>query len=119
MNNLNPCIEVLNKTLLAEHFMQMSLFANKTFDLCNDFQKKRQEITHVLGSALYSMPIYSPNMDFQQFNPSTEFTKWAAVELSTHKYLPTGLKPYVLEGLLHEVFNTRGHQTNLSHLCCT
>ena len=108
MNDLNPRIETLKKKLLAGHFMQMSLSVNRTFDLWQGFQQRRKEITDVIGSDLYSMQIFDPQLNFQQFNPTTMFTKWAAIEVSTHEHLPKGLNSYILTGGLYAVFQYKG-----------
>ncbi len=107
-NLLNPRIHQLKRTFLAGQCMQMSLVENRTFELWNGFQKQRKKIQDVSGKVLYSMQVYDHELYFAHFNPTTKFTKWAAVEVTTHEHLPEGLKPYILEGGLYAVFLYQG-----------
>jgi len=54
------------------------------------------------------MQVYDTYTDAHSFKPSTEFAKWAAVEVVDHINLPEGLSPYVLQGGLYAVFIHKG-----------
>lgn len=83
--------------------MRMSLIKNQTFKLWNDFMPRRKEIKNQLHTDLYSMQIYD-SAYFNDFNPNTEFTKWAAVEVSSFDDVPDGMDSYVLKGGIYAVF---------------
>jgi AraC family transcriptional regulator len=108
ISRLNPKIHFFKRTFLAGQCMQMSLLENRTFELWNGFQAQRKKHQLVSGKVLYSMQVYDHELYFAHFNPATKFTKWAAIEVTTHEHLPEGLKPYIIEGGLYAVFLYQG-----------
>ncbi|WP_436518067.1 GyrI-like domain-containing protein [Ekhidna sp. To15] len=45
---------------------------------------------------------------FNNFNPNTEFAKWAAVEVANFDDIPKGMNSYVLNGGVYAVFLHNG-----------
>lgn len=103
-----PRIEILKEKKLVGLHLAMSLSDNKTTALWKRFMPRRAEITHQVTSDLISMQLYSP-LYFANFNPGTEFTKWAAVEVSTFESIPQGMETFLLTGGLYAVFDYKGH----------
>ena len=68
---------------------------------------RRKEIQNVIGTELYSMQIYNP-LFFNNFNPNTEFKKWATIEVSDFEVVPDGMEAFILKGGLYAVFLYRG-----------
>ncbi len=88
--------------------MQMCLADNKTPELWKGFMIRREEIRNNIGTDLYSMQVYDPSFDFNNFNPRAVFTKWAAAEVSDFNNTPAGMEAYTLTGGLYAVFIYRG-----------
>ncbi len=86
---------------------KMSFSKNETFQLWNSFMPRRNEITNNLGSDLFSIQIYKDNY-FKSFDPSIEFIKWAAKEVSDFDSIPTGMESLIIETGLYAVFVHRG-----------
>ena len=59
------------------------------------------------------MQVYPPNY-YAQFSPTTEFTKWATVEVSSYDNLPEGLQTFDLPGGLYAVFDYKGSSADPS-----
>jgi AraC family transcriptional regulator len=104
---MNPRIETLHEKKLVGKRMTMSLVNNLTGVLWGKFMPRRKEIVNAVSNDLFSLQIYSP-MHFQNFNPSNEFIKWAAVEVSNFENVPTDMESLVLEGGLYVVFDYKG-----------
>lgn len=104
---MNPRIDTLTETKLIGIRMKMSLADNKTGLLWKTFMPRRKEIPRQVGSELISMQVYPPSY-FQNFNPTTEFEKWAAVRVSQPDNVPAGMEMFTIPGGLYAVFDYKG-----------
>lgn len=105
---MEPRIEKLPEIKLIGKSTIMSLTKDTTFELWSSFMPVRQQIKHKVGSHFYSMQVYDRSLSFSDFNPQTEFTKWAAVEVEDFDEVPNGLETYTLQGGLYAVFIYKG-----------
>ncbi len=87
--------------------LQMSFASNRTSELWKSFMPHRNEIVHRNGSELFSIEIYPPDF-FDNFDPANEFEKWAAIEVSSFSYIPSGMESIVSPEGLYAVFIHRG-----------
>lgn len=101
-------VELLPKKTLAGKSIRMSLTNNKTSEIWHSFMVNKAAITNAIGSDLYSLQIYDELHYFKNFNPQTEFTKWAAVEVNSNKKIPSGFKKLTIEKGLYAVFLHKG-----------
>lgn len=101
-------IERLQVKNLVGQSLSMSLQENRTSELWSGFMPRRKEILNETGQDLFSMQVYDLNLDFKDFNPTTRFTKWAAVEVSDFDAIPESMESHVLKGGLYAVFIHRG-----------
>lgn len=108
---MQPLIKTLNEKKLTGHFIEMSFIENKTFQLWNGFMPKRKEIKNTIDANLYSLEVYRENY-FDNFNPSNNFQKWAAVEVSSFENLPSEMKTLVVPSGLYAVFLHVGPATD-------
>ncbi len=100
-------IETLPEKKLIGKRMVMSFSNNLTRDLWRGFMPRRKEIQNNIGTDLYSVQIYPP-MFFRNFNPKTEFEKWAAIEVTDFGTIPTEMESFILVGGLYVVFDYKG-----------
>jgi AraC family transcriptional regulator len=96
-------IKTLAEKKLIGHSIEMSFIENKTFQLWSGFMPKRKEIKNVVNSNLYSLEVY-PENHFDNFDPSDNFQKWAAVEVSDFDDHPTPMKTLIVPSGLYAVF---------------
>jgi AraC family transcriptional regulator len=101
-------IETLSSKKLIGKYMQMSLANNKTGELWASFMSARKTIQNNSSQNLYSMQLY-PALYFENFNPTTEFTKWATIEVTDFNTIPKGMESIVLPGGVYAVFNYKGN----------
>lgn len=104
---MEPRIEILPQKHLIGKSLKMSLSNNKTFHLWSSFMPYKNTIENTVGSDLYSMQIYDA-LYFKNFNPNTEFTKWAAIEVTGFTNAPNELERYIVKGGLYTVFLHKG-----------
>jgi AraC family transcriptional regulator len=104
---MQPRIEVLKEKKLVGKRIKMSMANNQTSGLWRDFMPRRKAIGNSVGSDLYSVGVYSP-LYFQNFDPRTEFEKWAATEVMDSGLVPDGLETIILPGGLYAVFVHKG-----------
>lgn len=104
---MNPRIKMLSEKKLIGKRITMSLTVNKTGELWKSFMQRRNEIQNIIGSELYSLQVYESSY-FHNFNPNTEFEKWAAIEVLNFDFVPAGMKTFVLPGGLYAVFHYKG-----------
>lgn len=85
----------------------MSLTENKTYKLFSRFMPHRKEILNALNADTLDLKIY-PKDYFMNFNPTTEFIKWAMVEVPDFENVPVGMETFVLQGGKYAVFVHQG-----------
>ncbi len=105
---MTPRIESLPKTTLVGFRTQMSIAQNKTGELWRRFMPQRHQISHVASEDFYSVEVYPDSVFFQQFDPTREFEKWAAVKVSEPENLPEGMEQLVVPAGLYAIFLYRG-----------
>ena len=103
-----PRIEVLTEKKLVGKSMNMTLSQNRTPELWKSFMTDRKMIKNTITTDLYSMQIYNKALDFKNFNPFTQFTKWASIEISDFNQIPPNFEAYLLKGGLYAVFIHKG-----------
>ena len=102
-----PEIKILPEKKLVGKRMLMSFSNNGTGDLWRSFMPVKNEIENHKGTDLYSVQIYAPAF-FDDFNPDTVFEKWAAIEVTSFRTIPSGMETLVLKGGLYAVFLYKG-----------
>jgi AraC family transcriptional regulator len=100
---MQPRIETLTEKKLVGKRIKMSLSDNKTGELWRIFMPRREEIKNNIGSELYSIEVYDP-LYFNNFNPKTEFDKWATIEVTDFDTVPDEMETITLKGGLYAVF---------------
>ena len=101
-------IEVMAEKKLIGKRMVMSLAEDRTKELWQGFMGRRKEIGNALSKDLISMQVYISLLNVKEFNLTTQFEKWAAVEVKDYTKIPEGMVSYTLSGGLYAVFVHRG-----------
>jgi len=109
---MEPRIETIKEKKLVGTRLTMSLSDNKTGELWKSFMPRRKEITGNLTNDFISMAIYQPT-HFADFNPTNDFEKWAAVEVTDFEHVPTDMETFTLAGGLYAVFDYKGSSTDI------
>ncbi len=110
---MTPRIETLTEKKLIGKRLTMSLADDKTHLLWRSFMPRRSEIKNSVGTALYSVQVYSPSY-FDSFSIHNEFEKWAAVEATDLDTVPDDMEVYTLPEGLYAVFHYKGASTDTS-----
>ncbi|MES2616671.1 MAG: GyrI-like domain-containing protein [Bacteroidota bacterium] len=103
-------ISINEKYFIGQH-MTMSLAVNRTGELWRGFMPRRREISNPVSNEMYSLQVYPPNY-FYPFNPTTEFEKWALIEVNNFENIPSGMEKFVLPQGDYAVFQYKGDATN-------
>ncbi|WP_252734362.1 GyrI-like domain-containing protein [Arenibacter algicola] len=106
--NIEPRIEEISKKKLIGNRLVMSLSGDRTKELWQGFMTRRKEIGNPVTTNLISMQVYDRLLSFSEFNDTTQFEKWAVVEVEDYKDLPSGMETYTLLGGLYAVFVHKG-----------
>ena len=112
---MQPRIEIIGEKKLVGMKMVMSLTNNTTGELWRSFMTRRKEITNRIGTDLYSLRVY-PATYFNNFNPGTEFEKWAVTEVTDFDAIPIGMEALSLEGGQYAVFPYKGAASAGGHV---
>ncbi len=105
-------IEILPQKKLIAKSIRMSLIENKTYELWSNFMMQKSAIKNTVGTDLYSIQVYDDLHYFKNFNPSTEFTKWAAIEVENHNNIPNGFLSFRIIGGLYAIFIHKGFSSD-------
>lgn len=111
MHKLSPKICHLKSKTLVGISTKMSIFNNKTAQLWGQFGPKIIKVENKCNSDKISLQIYPDNY-FKAFSPTTEFTKWACVEVSSIKNLPENCEQLIVQAGDYAVFNYKGSSQN-------
>ena len=74
----------------------MSLSEDRTKELWQGFMPKRKEIGNSITTDLISMQVYDRLLSYSEFNDTTQFEKWAVVEVEDYKDLPNSMESYLV-----------------------
>ncbi|NAY91727.1 GyrI-like domain-containing protein [Muricauda sp. JGD-17] len=110
---MNPRIEHLKKKKLIGLNVKMSLTDNRTGQLWRQFSPRVKEVQNRVADDKISLQIYPPSY-FEQFKPTTEFEKWATVEVTDFQEIPNGMKTLIVNGGLYAVFDYKGPSSDMS-----
>jgi AraC family transcriptional regulator len=99
-------VEMEAKQLVGMH-MAMSMADNKTGELWRTFMLRRREVSNRVDNNFISMQVYQRG-EKNHFVPTTQFEKWAVVEVSDGSNLPEGMETYNLQGGTYAVFVHHG-----------
>lgn len=103
--NITPIIQEVEAKRLVGKSQMMSLVDFRVEELWNSFLPI--SIKNTLSADLISMTIYQSSY-FIDFDPSAEFEKWAAVEVSEFEDVPADLRTFVLPKGLYAIFHYQG-----------
>lgn len=106
--NLNPRIEIISSKILVGIQRRMSLSKHEIPLLWKSFMPRRNEVRNVKNADLYSIEIYDDLNYFNHFNPSLEFNKWAAVEVSAAEVVPEKMDALIIPEGVYAVFTYIG-----------
>lgn len=109
---MQPQIVTLNPKKMIGMRMRMSLANNRTGELWRTFMPRRREIQKNLSADLISMQVYDAPM--RPGDPTQEFDKWAAVEVTGGTPIPAGMESFTLPGGLYAVFHYQGSSADIS-----
>jgi len=101
-------IETLREKKLVGMHLSMTLAANRTTELWKSFMARRKEIMNAAGADLFSLQVYDPSLEMQDFGLGTPFEKWATTEVADFENIPDGMEPFTLPGGLYAVFVHKG-----------
>lgn len=104
---MEPRLQILTEKKLVGLKIDMSFTNNKTRQLWQTFMPRRKEIKNSLNHAFYSIEIYRPGF-FDNFDPTIDFQKWAAIEVTDFDQVPVDMEKFVIPQGLYAVFLYRG-----------
>jgi AraC family transcriptional regulator len=110
---MTPRIVTITEKKLVGKRMVMSYANYRIGELWGGFMPKRREITNNLTNDLISLVVYSP-IHFVDFKPTSEFERWATVEVENFNNVPDTMEPFILSGGLYAVFNYKGMSSGAS-----
>lgn len=110
---IQPRITNLQEKKLVGIAKQMSLVNNKTGLLWAQFAPKIKDIKNRVSEDKISLQMY-PKDYYANFNPTTEFTKWATVEVVNFDNKLPELNTLLLESGLYAVFDYKGSSSDTS-----
>lgn len=108
-----PSIQTLPQTKLMGQKMTMSFAQDQTLELWQSFAPRKKEIKNIVNSDLYSVEIYPNTSFFQDFDPTREFEKWAAIAVSKVEQIPEGMETLTVPEGLYAVFPYKGKPSEI------
>lgn len=106
-----PRIETTPERKLVGKRLAMSFANYRAGELWKSFMPRRKEIQNVISPNFLSMVLYAPD-HFQNFKPTNNFEKWAAVEVSSFENIPADMETFVIPEGLYAIFHYKGLDTD-------
>jgi len=75
---------------------------------------RRKEIRNNLTTELFSVQVYPSSFNFNDFDLTAEFEKWAAVEVADFDTIPDEMETFTLKGGMYAIFHYIGLSTETS-----
>ncbi|MES2239162.1 MAG: GyrI-like domain-containing protein [Bacteroidota bacterium] len=104
---MNPKITTLTEKKLIGYKQNMNYAAYNPAPLWQRFMPRKKEITNVLSTDLFSVQLF-PEGFWSNFNPNTEFEKWAAAEVTDFDTVPADMNSLIIPGGWYAVFDYKG-----------
>ncbi|GGA72149.1 hypothetical protein GCM10008015_11010 [Flavobacterium palustre] len=104
---MNPKITTLLEKKLIGCKQNMNYAAYNPVPLWQSFMPVKREITNAVSTDLFSLQQFSAGF-WEQFNPNTNFEKWAAVEVSDFDTIPANMDSLVIPAGSYAVFDYKG-----------
>lgn len=104
---MTPRIEEIRAKQLIGMSCYMSIRNNNTGELWTEFRQKVSEVSNRVNSDFISLQQYPQNY-FKSFDPSRDFEKWAAVEVSEGTVIPEGMQSLKVPAGPYAVFEYKG-----------
>lgn len=111
---MQPTIVNLIEKKLIGCSCKMSFIEDKTGQLWKSFMPGLKEIKNKISTNLYSVQVYNADYNFNEFIPSSLFTKWAATEVSAFNDLPPNMETLIIPAGMYAVFLHKGSNTDNS-----
>lgn len=108
--NVQPRVKNLSQKKLVGRKLKMSLTNNKTGELWKSFMPNRKDIRNKKSNEMFSLQVYSESVRLGDLNQ--EFEKWALLEVTDFKNVPSEMESFILKGGLYAVFNYKGLNTD-------
>ncbi|WP_345239274.1 GyrI-like domain-containing protein [Pontibacillus salipaludis] len=106
--NIEPKILDINKKKLVGKSMIMSFQNDRTAELWRSFMPERHQIHYRIDPCFYSLQVYPSLFSFSDVDPDTNFTKYALVEVSELKHIPSSMEVFTLPEGKYAVFIHKG-----------
>ncbi len=111
---MQPTIVHLKEKKLIGCSCKMNFTDNKTSGLWQSFMPRLKEIKYKISTDLFSVQVYDMDYNFNQFNPSKQFTKWAGADVSSFEEVPANMETLIIHAGLYAVFLHKGSNTDNS-----
>jgi AraC family transcriptional regulator len=111
--SLQPTIVSSQPLLVAGLNTQLSLTQYTIASLWQAFMPIKNSIPNTISKDLFSVSVY-PDSYFQQVNPATPYTKWAAVQVTSFDAIPPAFQTLIIPEGLYAVFHYKGLSSDMS-----
>ncbi|MEQ3691791.1 MAG: GyrI-like domain-containing protein [Flavobacterium sp.] len=103
------------KTILAKKTIGFSIkttMANdQTVKIWQQLMPRLKEVKNAVSADLFSLQVYNGE-SFEEFTHTTEFTKYALVEVKNYDFIPEGFKKFEIPAGNYAVFIHKGTSTD-------
>lgn len=104
---MKPKITTLSEKKLIGCKQNMNYVAYNPVPLWQRFMPRKKEITNTVSTDLFSVQLFNDGF-WENFNPNTDFEKWAAIEVADFSAVPTEMETLVIPGGWYAVFDYKG-----------
>lgn len=104
---MKPKITTLLEKKLMGCKQKMNYATYNPIPLWQRFMPRRKEIMNTVNTDLFSLQVF-PAGFWEHFNPTIDFEKWAAIEVTNFDVVPAEMETLVIPGGWYAVFDYKG-----------
>ncbi|HJS00014.1 MAG TPA: GyrI-like domain-containing protein [Flavobacterium sp.] len=104
---MKPRITFLSEKKLIGYKQNMNYAIYNPALVWQSFMPRKKEIMNAIGTDLFSVQLY-PEYFWEKFNPTKDFEKWAAIEVTDFHTIPANMNTLVIPNGWYAVFDYKG-----------
>ncbi|KIX19940.1 AraC family transcriptional regulator [Flavobacterium sp. 316] len=104
---MEPKIITISAKKTIGFSIKTNMVNDQTVKIWQQLMPRLKEVKNAVSADLFSLQVYNGET-FEEFTPTTEFTKYALVELKNYDFIPEGFEKFEIPAGQYAVFIHKG-----------
>ena len=104
---MEPKIKTIQAKKTIGFSIKTTMANDLTVKIWQQLMPRLKEVKNAVSADLFSLQVYNGET-FEEFTPTTEFTKYALVEVKNYDFVPEGFEKFEIPAADYAVFTHKG-----------